>query len=175
ASMPSPCPRRGRPERLKKSQPLSAASASGGFMNIEGELMVAACRSGLRGSAGSHLAMVGDYGAIVLDMLLPGLAGVELCRKLRKDAGIVTPVLMLSVRGSTDDRIDGLWIGADDCLARPFAARELLARLSVLIRRDRRQVSAEVPIVNDLGPEVRILRATRAGCALNLSPSASSC
>ncbi len=122
------------------------------------------------GLRGLHLAIVGDYDAIVLDVLLPGLDGMELCRKLRKDARKATPVLMLSVRGSTDDKIDGLWIGADDYLAKPFAAKELLARLSALIRRDRRPVSTEVLVVNDLKLETRTLRATRAGCELALSP-----
>lgn len=122
------------------------------------------------GVRGLHLAIVGDYDAIVLDVVLPRLDGMELCRKLRKDARIATPVLMLSVRGSTEDKIDGLWTGADDYLAKPFAAKELLARLSALIRRDRRQASAEVLVVGDLMLETRTLRATRAGCELTLSP-----
>lgn len=122
------------------------------------------------GVKGLHMAIVGNHDAIVLDVVLPGLSGIELCGKLRKEAKKATPVLMLSVRSSTDDKVDGLWTGADDYLTKPFEARELVARLSSLIRRDRRQVSTEVLTVNDLKLETQTQRATRAGRELTLSP-----
>ena len=82
------------------------------------------------------LSMAGatDYDAILLDVMLPGIDGFEVCRRLRKD-GIWVPVLMLTARDSVDDRVAGLDTGADDYLAKPFSFAELLARLRALIRR----------------------------------------
>jgi two-component system OmpR family response regulator len=82
------------------------------------------------------LAMAGaaDYDAVVLDVMLPGIDGFETCRRLRRD-GVWAPVLMLTARGSLDDRIAGLDGGADDYLIKPFAFAELLARLRALVRR----------------------------------------
>jgi two-component system OmpR family response regulator len=74
------------------------------------------------------------YAAIVLDVMLPGIDGFETCRRLR-DQGIWTPVLMLSARATVDDRVTGLYGGADDYLVKPFSFAELLARLHVLARR----------------------------------------
>ncbi|MGE0862442.1 MAG: response regulator transcription factor [Vicinamibacterales bacterium] len=82
--------------------------------------------------------MCGDeeYDVIVLDILLPGLDGLTLCRRLRRD-GVDTPVLMLTARDGVPDRIQGLDAGADDYLIKPFAFDELLARLRALTRRGR--------------------------------------
>jgi DNA-binding response OmpR family regulator len=82
--------------------------------------------------------MCGDesYDVIVLDLLLPGLDGLTLCRRLRRD-GVDTPVLMLTARDAVPDRIQGLDAGADDYLVKPFAFDELLARLRALTRRGR--------------------------------------
>src|SRR3954463_8461192 len=82
------------------------------------------------------VAMAGstDYAAVVLDVMLPGIDGFETCRRLRRD-GIWAPVLMLTARGSLDDRIAGLDGGADVSLIKPFAFAELLARLRALVRR----------------------------------------
>ncbi|HEV2980954.1 MAG TPA: response regulator transcription factor [Solirubrobacteraceae bacterium] len=75
-----------------------------------------------------------SYDAIVLDILMPGMDGVELCRQLRR-GGDRTPVLMLTARDGLDDRVAGLDAGADDYLAKPFALRELMARVRALLRR----------------------------------------
>src|SRR5512132_4256313 len=75
-----------------------------------------------------------DYDAVVLDVMLPGLDGFEVCRRLR-GAGVWAPVLMLTARDSIDDRVAGLDSGADDYLVKPFAFAELLARLRALARR----------------------------------------
>jgi DNA-binding response OmpR family regulator len=85
-----------------------------------------------------------EYDVIVLDVMLPGLNGLDVCRRLRGD-GIDTPVLMLTAREETRDRVSGLDAGADDYLIKPFAFEELLARLRALARRGRtRQLSAEL-------------------------------
>jgi two-component system, OmpR family, response regulator MprA len=76
----------------------------------------------------------GAYEAIVLDISMPRLDGLEVCRRLRA-GGDRTPVLMLTARGEIDDRVAGLDAGADDYLVKPFALRELMARLRALLRR----------------------------------------
>jgi two-component system OmpR family response regulator len=75
-----------------------------------------------------------DYDAIVLDVMLPGMSGFEICRRLR-NSGVRVPVLMLTARDSVEDRVAGLDTGADDYLVKPFAFAELLARLRALARR----------------------------------------
>jgi two-component system, OmpR family, response regulator MprA len=80
------------------------------------------------------LLAAGSYDAIVLDILMPGMDGVELCRQLRR-GGDRTPVLMLTARDGLDDRVAGLDAGADDYLPKPFALRELMARVRALLRR----------------------------------------
>jgi len=78
----------------------------------------------------------GAYDVIVLDVMLPDIDGFSLCRKLR-DSGNYTPVLMLTVRNSAEDRVTGLESGADDYLVKPFEFNELLARVRSLVRRER--------------------------------------
>jgi two-component system alkaline phosphatase synthesis response regulator PhoP len=75
-----------------------------------------------------------DYDLIVLDVMLPGLDGFEVCKRLRAK-GDRTPILMLTARGSENDRVKGLALGADDYVAKPFSVRELLARVEAHLRR----------------------------------------
>jgi len=86
------------------------------------------------GPAGLELAMTNPYDAVVLDLGLPGLDGVEVCRRLRA-SGNQVPVLMLTARAAVRDRVEGLDAGADDYLVKPFALDELLARIRALGRR----------------------------------------
>jgi len=86
------------------------------------------------GDDGLHLATEVDYDAVVLDVMLPGLDGFEVCRRMRVQ-GRWAPVLMLTARDGVADRVTGLDVGADDYLIKPFALRELLARLRALVRR----------------------------------------
>lgn len=86
------------------------------------------------GKAGLQLAQSGSFDAIVLDVMLPGMSGIDLVRELRHE-GIATPVLMLTARTSTTDKVEGLDAGADDYMTKPFEAPELLARLRALTRR----------------------------------------
>ena len=88
------------------------------------------------------------YDLIVLDIMLPGLNGLDVCRELRNQR-VLTPVLMLTARDTIDDRVSGLNCGADDYLIKPFAFRELLARIRALTRRDTQQKSTTL-IVGDL-------------------------
>jgi len=124
------------------------------------------------GSDGLRLATEGSYDVIVLDLMLPRMDGLEVCRRLRNEVKKSTPVLMLTARDTLDDKVRGLEVGADDYLVKPFAIQELEARIRALIRRDRRQVSAEILEVADLVLDTATLRATRAGQELQLSPIA---
>ena len=122
------------------------------------------------GVSGLHLAVANSYDVIVLDLMLPGLDGLEVCRKLRREAKSATPVLMLTARDTLEDKLVGLEAGADDYLVKPFEVRELEARLRALIRRDRRQVSAGLLTVGDMSLDTATLRLTRAGQELTVSP-----
>jgi DNA-binding response OmpR family regulator len=86
------------------------------------------------GQEGQDLAELTPYDLVILDILLPGKDGLEVCRDLRRRR-IPTPILLLTARDSIDDRVKGLDCGADDYLMKPFAIRELLARLRALLRR----------------------------------------
>ena len=99
-----------------------------------------------RGEAALWMAQAVDYDAIVLDVMLPGVDGFDVCRRLRKD-GVWTPVLMLTARDAIEDRVSGLDTGANDYLTKPFSFDELLARLRALTRR----APAERPAVLEVG------------------------
>lgn len=86
------------------------------------------------GKAGLTCAKSGFYDAIILDVMLPGMSGYDVVNRMRH-AGVSTPVLMLTARTSTEDKVRGLDSGADDYMTKPFEAPELLARLRALTRR----------------------------------------
>ncbi|MDO8989962.1 MAG: response regulator transcription factor [Sideroxyarcus sp.] len=103
------------------------------------------------GITGMHLALVNQYDAIVLDLTLPGMDGITLCRKLRDEGGKSTPVLMITARDSLDDKIAGLEAGADDYLVKPAELREVELRLRVLYRRIGEQTQTQKKLaVEDL-------------------------
>jgi DNA-binding response OmpR family regulator len=122
------------------------------------------------GITGLHLAVSNRYDVIVLDVMLPGLDGISLCRKLREEARRTTPVLMLTARDTLDDKIAGLDAGADDYLVKPFEVRELEARVRALLRRQRGALAREVYTVGDLVLDTSTLQVTRAGQSLTLTP-----
>lgn len=119
------------------------------------------------GLSGLEMAETYDYDAIVLDLMLPRMDGLTVCRRLR-DAGKKTPVLVLSARDMVDDRVRGLDAGADDYLVKPFAVAELMARLRALQRR-RQGSAAALLTVGDLtlDPSTRMVR--RGGRAISLT------
>ncbi len=99
-----------------------------------------------RGEESLWMAKANPYDAILLDVMLPGADGFEICRRLRS-SGVWSPVLMLTARDAVDDRVSGLDAGADDYLAKPFSFEELLARIRALVRR----APAERPVVLEAG------------------------
>jgi two-component system, OmpR family, response regulator len=109
----------------------------------------------LRGEDALWMAGATHYDAIILDVMLPGIDGIETCRRLRAD-GVWAPVLMLTARGSLADRVEGLDGGADDYLTKPFEVAELMARLRALGRRE----PAPRPTVLEVGG-LRLDPATR--------------
>lgn len=122
------------------------------------------------GVTGLHLAVTHDYDVIVLDVILPGLDGFTLCRRLREEARRDTPVLMLTARDSLDDRVAGLEFGADDYVLKPFALRELEARLKALDRRAHGASTAAVLRVADLEFDPALMRARRGQRGIVLAP-----
>ena len=120
------------------------------------------------GPDGLWMATENPYAAVVLDVMLPGFDGFELCRRLRA-AGIWAPVLMLTARDQVGDRVRGLDAGADDYLVKPFSLLELSARLRELARRDDRRRPA-VLAEGDLRLDPASKRAWRADTELQLSP-----
>jgi two-component system OmpR family response regulator len=115
-----------------------------------------------------RLAAAEPYDAILLDIMLPGIDGFETCRRLR-EAGVAAPVLMLTARESVEDRVAGLDSGADDYLMKPFAFKELVARLRALQRRGHRLADAVLE-VDDLRLDPVAQRVHRGEVEIALSP-----
>lgn len=112
-------------------------------------------------------AVLGSFDVLVLDVMLPGGSGFELCRELRR-RGIGTPILMLTARDTVDDRVTGLDVGADDYLTKPFAFRELVARVRALARRQPTP-APEIIQVADLEVDLSSHRVSRAGVPVELT------
>ncbi|MDX1366197.1 response regulator transcription factor [Pseudomonas sp.] len=121
------------------------------------------------GLSGLHLAATGHYDLIVLDIMLPGIDGYQVCKRLREDAGRDTPIIMLTSRDALGDRLQGLAVGADDYLVKPFALSELVARIEAILRRSQGARRHQLQ-VGDLHYDLDTLQASRAGQALRLNP-----
>jgi len=122
------------------------------------------------GETGYHLQRQRKPDLILLDLMLPRMSGLELCRKLRGE-GIQTPILMLTARGQTADKVTGLKIGADDYVTKPFDMQELMARVEALLRRAPNRPAAQSGPYQ-FGPvriDLRGTEATREGKPVNLS------
>ena len=121
------------------------------------------------GHTGLNLALSDTYDVVVLDVMLPGLDGIEICRQMRADH-IMTPVLMLTARGAIEDRVTGLNVGADDYLTKPFAMEELLARINALLRRRDRRFDETLQLtVGELTVDLVRHEARRAGRVIDLT------
>ncbi|HKH23294.1 MAG TPA: response regulator transcription factor [Solirubrobacterales bacterium] len=120
-----------------------------------------------RGEDAVWMAGATEYDAIVLDLMLPGIDGLEVCRRLRDD-GVISPILMLTARDGVRDRVAGLDSGADDYLVKPFSYAELLARLRALARRGNGTRSPELR-VGDLSLDPARRRARRGDREIELS------
>jgi len=121
------------------------------------------------GISGLHLAVTNHYDSIILDLMLPGIDGLTLCRRLR-EGGQHTPVLMLTARDALDDKIAGLEAGADDYVVKPFALREVDARLRALMRRAQGREGPSEVRVSDLCFDPITLKVTRGERTIELPP-----
>lgn len=122
------------------------------------------------GAEGLRLASENRYDAILMDGNLPRLDGLEVVRKLRGEARVSTPILMVTGRDTLEHKVEGLEMGVDDYLTKPFAAQELEARLRAIIRRNRKEVATQILQVGDLSfdPMSHILK--RGDRRIELSP-----
>lgn len=121
------------------------------------------------GPSGLKFAQQKHFDAIILDLMLPGMDGLEVCAQFRAGGGD-TPLLMLTARDTLDDKLDGFAQGADDYLVKPFALPELEARLSALVRRHRKETAPQVLRVHDLSFDTARLHIERAGRRIELAP-----
>jgi DNA-binding response OmpR family regulator len=121
------------------------------------------------GQQGLELALGGAYDLVILDVMLPGIAGFDVLRRMRA-VGVDTPVLFLTGLGEVGQRIEGLNLGADDYLAKPFAIAELLARIRAVARRRRDEPEDGRLCVADLVVDVRRHAVERAGRRIMLTP-----
>lgn len=120
------------------------------------------------GRSGLLLALAGNHDVLVLDLGLPRMDGLEVCRRLREQRGSGPLVLMLTARDTLEDKLEGFAAGADDYLVKPFEGAELLVRLQALARRSTRRDS-EVLVVEDLRYDLGALHVERAGRTIRLN------
>lgn len=121
------------------------------------------------GISAMYLALSHRFDVIVLDLMLPGMDGLSFCKKLRTEAQLETPVLMLTARDTLDDKLKGFEAGADDYLVKPFALQELHARLQALHKRRHRSPDTLLT-VGDLTMNRSTLQVHRAGRRIDLNP-----
>lgn len=136
------------------------------FLEAKGHTLDAAAD----GITGLHLAIVNNYDAIVLDIMLPGMNGYEVCKKLREEAEKQTPVLMLTAKDTLDDKLAGFAIGADDYLVKPFELQELEVRLLALQRRKTGSTTRKLT-VSDLSFDIDTLTVKRQDKSITLTPT----
>lgn len=122
------------------------------------------------GRMGFNLANQNDYDVILLDLMLPEMDGIDVCRKLREESKNYTPILMLTARDTLEDKVSGLDVGADDYLVKPFEILELEARIKALMRRKGQVTQQEVLQVGDLQLDTGTLEVTRSEQSIYLSP-----
>lgn len=121
------------------------------------------------GISGLHFAATNEYDVIILDVMLPGMDGLTLCKRLR-EAGKYTPILMLTARDSLDDKIAGLEAGADDYVVKPFSLREVDARLQALVRRSNILDAGSKLQVGDLTFDTATFKVSRGNKVIELPP-----
>jgi len=122
------------------------------------------------GITGLHLAVTQKFDGILLDLNLPGMDGMTLCRKLRKEADNETPVLMLTAKDTLDDKLKGFDCGADDYLVKPFSLKEVEARLVAMHKRHGGRVTNRRLEAGDLSFDPKTLSIRFAGASVKLPP-----
>jgi DNA-binding response OmpR family regulator len=143
---------------------LDIAENIGDYLTVQGHIVDFA----MDGISGMHLALTGDFDVIILDLMLPGMDGLTLCRKYRQEADHQTPILMLTARDTLDDKLAGFETGADDYLVKPFALEELSVRITALAKRGLK-VHSSTLLVGELELDLGTLKATREGKHIELN------
>lgn len=124
------------------------------------------------GPSGMRLALGNEYDVIVLDIMLPGMNGNELCRRLHFEESIGTPIIMLTAKDAIEDKLHSFNSGADDYLTKPFALPELEARINAVVRRTYDHFGhAQRLEVGDLVYDLKTVTVTRAGRRIQLNPA----
>ncbi len=123
------------------------------------------------GITGLHLAVTNPYDAVILDVMLPGMDGFDVCEKIRKDAKSDVPIIMLTARDQIGDKLKGFDMGADDYLAKPFNPDELVARLQSMIRRHRGEFDSKALKVGNLIFDLGTMEVSREKQKLKVSPT----
>lgn len=119
------------------------------------------------GEAGLDLALSEKYDVILLDIMMPKMDGLAVCREIRSK-GVLTPILMLTAKGEVEDKVEGLDIGADDYLVKPFAFSELVSRIKALYRRPAALLGSTLSI-SDLSVDINLSQVVRGGKEISLS------
>jgi two-component system, OmpR family, response regulator len=127
-------------------------------------IVAESARDGVRGLS---LLAAGGYDAVLLDIMMPGMDGLSVLRKIRDDSDL--PVIMLTAKGDETDRVVGLELGADDYLPKPFSPRELLARLRAVVRRTQAREVRQKLAVSGVSLDLESRRVERAGAAVELT------
>ncbi len=122
------------------------------------------------GKTGLQLALTHDFDAIVLDLFLPGMDGLQVCEQIRANATRHIPILMLTARDQLEDKLEGFRRGADDYLVKPFELQEVEARLEVITRRADPSLQTRKLNIGDLHYDLDTMVVTRAGVNIDLNP-----
>lgn len=120
------------------------------------------------GITGFQLATTSQFDLVILDIMLPGRNGLDLCQDIRR-TGVGTPILLLSARGETADKIVGLKLGADDYVSKPFDFKELITRIEALLRRCGRSKPHTVCVIGSVRMDFSSMEITREGSPIHLS------
>jgi DNA-binding response OmpR family regulator len=147
-----------------EDEPDIASFLKKGLEENGNEVMVA-----FDGEIALRLVMNNPYDMILLDVILPKVNGIEVCRKLRQEIGFSHPIIMLTALGATDDIVDGLNIGADDYLVKPIKFRELLARVNALSRRIDASPRNQILSLSDLELDMNTKEVRRGGTLIQLT------
>jgi len=136
------------------------------FFTLKGHYVEGA----LDGLSGLHLAASKDFDAIVLDVMLPGIDGNQICRSLRENSKSDIAIVMLSARDQLEDRLAGFKVGADDYVTKPFAMSEILARIEAVVSRRAGKMNRTL-VVADLKFDLDTLEISRAGIPIKVNPT----
>jgi len=123
------------------------------------------------GTSGLYLARTEPFDAIILDWMLPGMSGVDVCKSLREQHGLTSPIIMMTARDELNDKLQGFDAGADDYLVKPFDLPELVVRIQSLVRRHKGSIVSETLSIGDLEINTGARTVRRGGKNIALTPA----